>query len=247
MRENKTLVQARIPDSDLDQLKTLARSEGLSVSATLRRMIKRQVGIPRGSRLVSEVEVAIGFTASVKTHLTCDLCRARLLEVDGLTSPNDSRLSDRMAAHRGSCVGRRIEAYVAEIFPSVEDVTGVSVADGEKKYPLWSFNLGRRLPRDASETVEEAQATIANQVLVYFQEAFGPGKRYEKFYWRERPNFIAWMDEEMREQRIALWFNFGIEGWTDDKTLAEFLGVKTATLFGIQQAGEFGGTNYQTI
>lgn len=184
------------------------------------------------------------YKLNVKTELTCNRCRAVLETYDAVVLEGDDRVASRMEAHSKACPDVRIEAYIAEIFPNIEDVTGASVGESV----IRDYNLGRTVSRlmqlEKGVTVEDAMRTISDWSLEKFQAVFGVKSRSVKFYWRERPTFGVWKDPDTRSIHVGLWLRFGLEGWKYGQSLAEFLGVSDSPLSSMTQVSEFGGLNY---
>lgn len=183
-------------------------------------------------------------------QLICGRCKATLETYDGISLSVQAKAAARSEFHAKSCPDVRIEAYIGEIFRKTEDVSREAVYAGAVAFPMRTFNLGKivshnmQLKRPDEPLIEEAQQTIADAVLVSLQSIFGTKPRGETFYWRERPAFHVWPDPCTRAHSVGLWLEFGLEGWTADETLAQYLGVSEETVSEIAQKGEFGGVNW---
>lgn len=123
-----------------------------------------------------------------------------------------------------NAASRRIESYLAEVFPNVRDCITSLVETEKGTAAVRTYNLGCRVGE--SVTIEEACEMLGAKVLERLQVTFGVKPYPVTFYWRERPVFNTWEEDGVR--MLALWFRFTLEGWTLDKSLREFLGVNDA-------------------
>jgi hypothetical protein len=124
-----------------------------------------------------------------------------------------------------SIEGKRIENYIAEVFPDIAEADSASTPTG---YPIRSFNMGCHLGSPRFEYVEIACAELAIKMTQALQSMFGAKPQTIRFYWRERPTFSIWVDPN-QNTCVGMFIRFGLEGWGNE-TLSEFLGVSEDSL-----------------